>query len=69
MLSMNEPNNGWMGTIRGMPAAGNFAERSKTVGIRDIKLFSEITGDRSLLHYDEAAARESQFGGLTVQGG
>lgn len=58
-----------MGTIRGMPAAGNFAERSRIVGIRDIELFSEITGDRNPLHYDEAAARGSVFGGLIVQGG
>lgn len=42
---------------------------SKTVGIRDIKLFSEITGDRNPLHYDQAAARESLIGDLTVQGG
>ena len=38
------------------------------MGIRDIKLFSEITGDRSPLHYDEAAARESQFGGSDCAG-
>jgi acyl dehydratase len=66
---MNEPNNGWMGTIRGMPAAGNFAERSKTVSVRDIELFTEITGDRNPLHYDQAAACSSVFGGLIVQGG
>ena len=52
-----------------MPAAGNFAERSKTVGMRDIELFIEITGDRNPLHYDEAAARGWVFGGLIVQGG
>jgi acyl dehydratase len=66
---MNAPSNGWEGTIRGVPAAGDFAERSKTVGIRDIELFTEITGDRNPLHYDEAAARSSVFGGLIVQGG
>jgi len=68
-FEMNASSNGWTGTIRGMPAAGHFAERTKTVGIRDIELFSEITGDRNPLHYDELAARESLFGGLIVQGG
>ena len=52
-----------------MPAIGDFAERSKTVGVRDIELFTEITGDRNPLHYDKAAARGSLFGGLIVQGG
>ena len=36
---------------------------------RDIELFTEITGDRNPLHYDEAAATRSRFGGLIVQGG
>jgi acyl dehydratase len=67
---MNEShNNGWTGTTRGMPTAGSIAERSKNVGVRDIELFTEITGDRNPLHYDEAAARASLFGGLIVQGG
>jgi acyl dehydratase len=68
-MKMNAPSSGWAGTIGGMPAIGNFAERSKTVGVRDIELFTEITGDRNFLHYDEAAARGSLFGGLIVQGG
>lgn len=61
--------NGWAGTIQGMPAEGASAERSRTVGKREIELFTEITGDRNPLHYDEAAARKSLFGGLIVQGG
>jgi acyl dehydratase len=60
---------GWAGTIAGMPRAGASAERSKTVGMRDIELFTEITGDRNPLHYDERAARASRFKGLIVQGG
>ncbi len=36
---------------------------------RDIELFTEITGDRNPLHYDEAAARSSRFGEIIVQGG
>ena len=66
---MAELKNGWTGTTRGMPATGSSAERSKTVGLRDIELFTEITGDRNPLHYDEVAARNSLFGGLIVQGG
>ena len=66
---MSEKTNGWDGTIYGIPTVGASAERSKTVGIRDIELFTEITGDRNPLHYDEEAARNSQFGGLIVQGG
>ena len=60
---------GWHGTIKGMPAVGANAERSKTVGMREIELFTEITGDKNPLHYDEEAARKSLFGGLIVQGG
>ena len=66
---MNDQPNGWTRTIAGMPAQGAVAERSKTVGKRDIELFTEITGDRNPLHYDERLAARSQFKGLIVQGG
>ena len=66
---MNDMADGWTGTIAGMPKLGAFAERSKTVGMRDIELFTEITGDRNPLHYDERLANESLFKGLIVQGG
>ena len=36
---------------------------------RDIELFTELTGDRNPLHYDEDAAGRSRFGGIIVQGG
>ena len=61
--------NGWSGSVAGMPAVGASAERSRTVGMRDIELFTEITGDRNPLHYDLEAAKASMFGGLIVQGG
>ena len=48
---------------------GATASRTRTVTSRDIELFTEITGDRNPLHYDEAAAARSRFGGLIVQGG
>jgi acyl dehydratase len=48
---------------------GDTARRSRVVQARDIELFTEITGDRNPLHYDEEAAERSRFGGLIVQGG
>jgi acyl dehydratase len=39
------------------------------VRARDIELFTEMTGDRNPLHYDNEAASASRFGGLIVQGG
>ena len=53
----------------GMPAVGEMARRSRRVTARDIELFTEISGDRNPLHYDEAAARSTRFGGIVVQGG
>jgi len=52
-----------------VPKVGDSARRSRVVRARDIELFTEITGDRNPLHYDEAAATASRFGGLIVQGG
>ena len=48
---------------------GDRARRSRTIAGRDIELFTELTGDRNPLHYDEALARRSRFGGIIVQGG
>jgi acyl dehydratase len=39
------------------------------VSRRDIELFTEISGDRNPIHYDEELAARSRFGGLVVQGG
>ncbi len=60
-----------MGTIwpRGVPRVGQRAERSRRVGVDDIVRFTEISGDRNPLHYDEAAAKRSRFGEIIVQGG
>jgi acyl dehydratase len=53
----------------GMPEVGQTATRSRPVTARDIELFTEISGDRNPLHYDEQAARRTRFGGIVVQGG
>jgi acyl dehydratase len=52
-----------------VPAVGDKARRTRTVRREDIELFTELTGDRNPLHYDEAAAARSRFGALIVQGG
>jgi acyl dehydratase len=48
---------------------GDTARRTRAVTARDIELFTELTGDRNPLHYDEARATASRFGGIIVQGG
>lgn len=48
---------------------GDVARRSRTVSTRDIELFTEMSGDRNPLHYDETLAERTRFGGLIVQGG
>jgi acyl dehydratase len=51
------------------PSVGQSARRTRDVTARDIELFTEISGDRNPLHYDEKAARATRFGGIVVQGG
>lgn len=53
----------------GAPAVGQRAERSRVVGMKDIELFTEISGDRNPLHYDAERAARTRFGGIVVQGG
>ena len=62
---MDQPGN----PVPTMPSVGETARRTREVRARDIELFTEITGDRNPLHYDEEAAARSRFGGLIVQGG
>lgn len=58
---------GWGDSSR--PEVGQKAERSRRVEAADIERFTEISGDRNPLHYDEAAAQDSVFGEIIVQGG
>jgi acyl dehydratase len=53
----------------GKPEVGQTARRSRDISERDIALFTEISGDRNPLHYDENIARATRFGGIVVQGG
>jgi acyl dehydratase len=52
-----------------VPTVGDKASRTRRVRAEDIELFTELTGDRNPLHYDEAAAGRSRFGRVIVQGG
>ena len=51
------------------PRPGDRASLSRRVETADIRRFTDISGDRNPLHYDEAAARASRFGEIVVQGG
>src|SRR4029450_2994517 len=68
---MNDANSssGWSGTRLGKPKAGAVAERRRGTRASDITAFTEMTGDRNPLHYDEGLAARSVFGRLIVQGG
>jgi acyl dehydratase len=66
---MTENESLWNSTIAGMPEAGASASQSRTTSMRDVEMFTEMTGDRNPIHYDEELAKASPFGGLIVQGG
>ena len=51
------------------PSVGDTAELSRQVTAEDIERFTEISGDRNPLHYDQEAAKASRFGEIVVQGG
>lgn len=53
----------------GMPEVGRIARRSRRVEPGDIERFTELSGDRNPIHYDETLARATRFGGIVVQGG
>ena len=54
---------------KGSPEVGQKAKRSRKVEARDIELFTEISGDRNPLHYDQEAVKATKFGEIVVQGG
>jgi acyl dehydratase len=52
-----------------MPVVAQTARRTRRVTVRDIELFTELTGDHNPLHHDAELAAASRFGGIIVQGG
>ena len=58
------PHDVWPG---GLPAVGQVAERSRKVHSSDIERFTDISGDRNPLHYNEAVARRTRFGEIVVR--
>lgn len=48
---------------------GQKAKRSLTLTEDHVKKFSEITGDKNPLHFDESFAAQTKFKRLVVQGG
>lgn len=50
-------------------SAGQKARRTLTVTREHVETYARITGDRNPLHFDEAFAGKTKFGGLVVQGG
>ncbi len=60
---------GWMLTLAGKPQPGQTAERTRRTSMADVEAFSAMTGDMNPLHYDQALAAATPFGGLIVQGG
>jgi len=59
----------WTRTFAGRPVLGARAERGRMTTMRDVEMFTEMTGDRNPIHYDADLAANSPFGGLIVQGG
>ena len=53
----------------GRPEIGQTASRTRTVTSQDTVVFTELSGDRNPIHYDETLAAASKFGGIVVQGG
>ena len=51
------------------PKQGDTARMSRRVEPEDIVRFTEISGDRNPLHYDEDVAARTRFGEIVVQGG
>jgi acyl dehydratase len=58
-----------VGSVKPTVQPGDRASRSRTVTSRDIERFTELSGDRNPIHYDEQLASQTRFGGIVVQGG
>ena len=68
-MSRTDEKDGWSGVVNGRPKVGQFIERSRITKMSDIHAFTEMTGDKNPVHYDEELAKKTPFGKLIVQGG
>lgn len=68
-MSDDKTKDGWKCVINGKPAVGQASERSRITTMQDIHAFTDMTGDRNPVHYDEELAKKTAFGKLIVQGG
>ncbi|MEQ9261296.1 MAG: MaoC family dehydratase [Roseovarius sp.] len=68
-MSDDKPKDGWKGVTNGKPEVGQVSERSRTTTMQDIYAFTDMTGDRNPVHYNEELAKKTAFGKLIVQGG
>jgi len=68
MIDATQTFSSWSGTIKGRPKVGAFAERAQRIGMRDIAMFTQTTGDRDPLHYDPELAERTPFRRLIVPG-
>jgi acyl dehydratase len=59
----------WQRTRFGKPEIGATAERRRVTRACDVIAFSDMTGDRNPIHYDQDLAARTVFGRLIVQGG
>lgn len=51
------------------PKVGDTASLTREVTADDIVRFTDLSGDRNPVHYDQALAEATPFGGIVVQGG
>ena len=51
----------WAATIRGKPAPGAVAERTRRTSMQDVEMFAAMTGDRNPLHFDADLAAGAGF--------
>ena len=49
-----------------VPRPGATARRTRAVTARDIELFTELSGDRNPIHWDDDLASASRFGGVRL---
>ena len=68
-MSNNVKKDGWAGVVNGQPKIGQFTERCRITKMNYIHAFTEMTGDKNPIHYDERLAKKTPFGKLIVQGG